>query len=123
MVVDDNLDFIALCQRLLEEHGHRVVGVNLPTRALQVAQELLPDAIVLDVLMPSHDGWEILQTLARDELTRRIPVLVCSVLPEPALALELGAADFLPKRLTSASLLSTLERLRATPEAPRGSRR
>jgi CheY-like chemotaxis protein len=121
VVVDDNLDFIALCQRLLEEHGYRVVGVNLPTDALQVARELLPDAIVLDVLMPSHDGWEVLRTLAGDELTHRIPVVVCSVLREPALALELGAADFVPKRLTSASLLPTLERVRATREAPRGS--
>jgi CheY-like chemotaxis protein len=123
MVVDDNLDFIALCQRLLEEHGYRVVGVNLPDRALQVARELLPDAIVLDVLMPSQDGWEILETLTRAEPTRRIPVVVCSVLREPALALELGAADFLPKRLTSASLLPTLDRVRATREGPRGSPR
>ena len=123
MVVDDNLDFTTLCQRLLEEHGYRVAAVNLPAQAPQVARELQPDAVVLDVLMPSHDGWEILQTLTRDETTRRIPVVVCSVLREPALALELGAADFLPKRLTAASLLPTLERVLATREAIRCPRR
>lgn len=122
LVVDDNLDFLRLCQRYLEGSGTRVLVSSLASEALRVARTSQPDVVIIDVLMPSQDGWDLLSTLQRDDLTRDIPVVVCSVLREPSLALGLGAAGFLPKPITRLSLLSAVEqaglRRQARPDSP-----
>jgi len=114
LVVDDNLDFLRLCRRYLEGSGYRVLTANLAASALRAAHDVRPDVIVLDVLMPRQDGWELLATLKRDDRTREVPVVVCSIFREPDLALGLGAAEFLPKPITRLALLAALERVRAT---------
>jgi len=121
LVVDDNLDFLRLCQRYLEGSAYRPLTASIAAEALRLAREAQPDVILLDVLMPTQDGWELLRRLQRDELTRHIPVIVCSVMREPTLALDLGAAGFLPKPVTRLSLQAALERLQAGRRADRGS--
>lgn len=61
--------------------------------------------------MPSQDGWEILEALQKDPVTRGIPVIVCSVLEDPQLARSLGARAYLQKPVSQSELLSTLESL------------
>ena len=121
LIVDDNLDFLRLCRRYLEDTPYRVLPASLAAEALRVAREAQPDIIVLDVLMPTQDGWELLASLQRDDLTKHIPVVVCSVLREPSLALGLGAIGFLPKPVTLPSLLAALERAATSRRAGRGS--
>ena len=86
----------------------------------QAALEALRDAnqrgepfrlLILDGMMPTMDGWEILQTLQTDPETQHIPVIVCSVWDEPELAFSLGAVDFLKKPITQKELLDALARL------------
>ena len=110
LVIDDNPDFARLFQRYLWAGGYRMLQASTGSQALRLAREVRPQAITLDVMMPSQDGWEILQELRRDETTRDIPVVVCSVLRERDLAFSLGAADFLAKPVTQQALLITLER-------------
>jgi CheY-like chemotaxis protein len=62
--------------------------------------------------MPGRDGWDLLLDLKRDRRTREIPVVFCSVLDEPGLALSLGAADYLHKPIDQPRLVASLERLR-----------
>lgn len=119
LVVDDNPDFLRLCQRCLEDGAYRVLSTNLASEALRLARNVRPDVVVLDVLMPSQDGWELLASLQQDELTRHIPVVICSVLPEPSLALGLGATTFLLKPVTPLSLMAALERVLAEQKARR----
>lgn len=64
--------------------------------------------IILDVLMPGEDGWELLMEFKANESTRDIPVVICSVFSEPQLARNLGAAAYLPKPVTQRALLRTL---------------
>ncbi|MGH2459112.1 MAG: response regulator, partial [Chloroflexota bacterium] len=111
LVVDDNPDVGKLFARMLAKHAYHVVQARSAGRALSVARESPPEAILLDVVMPSRDGWELLATLKGDPKLAEIPVIVCSVLPDRELALSLGAADFLPKPVTRSTLLRALERV------------
>ncbi|MBI2941678.1 MAG: response regulator, partial [Chloroflexi bacterium] len=114
LVVDDNPDIIRLFRRYLADArngtGYRLIQASTGEGAVELALEMKPDVIILDVMMPSQDGWEILQRLRGHEGTRRIPVVVCSILPEKDLALSLGVQDFLLKPVTRSGLLAVLER-------------
>ncbi|MBI2939232.1 MAG: response regulator [Chloroflexi bacterium] len=110
LVVDDNPGVARLFRRYLQGTGYRVVEASTGQGAVALAQQVRPDAVILDVLLPSQDGWEILQQLRGDEITRDIPVIVCSILHERALALALGVTDFLPKPVSRTSLLAALGR-------------
>jgi len=101
-----------------------VVSVADAEQVVDEAVDLQPDVIVLDVLMPGRDGWEVLQQLKSTPETRDIPVIVCSVWRDPDLALTLGAAEFIRKPLTRPRLLEALARVlprTAGAESPPGS--
>ena len=109
-------------RRYLSRSNVRVIGIQEPDRVLPLARQWQPQAITLDVMMPTMDGWEILQALQADPETRHIPVIICSVWDEPELAFSLGAADFLKKPITQKDLLRTLARLKSL-DMPDGSNR
>ncbi len=123
LVVDDNPDLLQLFRRFLAESPYQVVTCASGRDALRLAEEAPPLAITLDVMMPGQDGWEVLQTLKNQPATRGIPVIVCSVLRERALALNLGADEFLVKPVTQQTLLAALAHCArmARPAAPPGS--
>ena len=115
LVVDDQATAIRLFERYLSRSAIQVVGTQEPRQALALAQQLRPSAVALDVMMPSMDGWEVLQTLRADPETKQIPVLVCSVWDEPELAVSLGAAAFLKKPVMQRDLLAALQGLDLLP--------
>jgi CheY-like chemotaxis protein len=110
LMIEDNVDIVTLFRRYLAGHKVTLVVAKSQEQALRLAGELQPQAITLDVMMPDEDGWEILQTLKRAPATRDIPVIICSVLQEPALALSLGASDYITKPVERAELLRILQR-------------
>lgn len=124
LVVDDNAGMLELFQRYLADQGYRLVGAQNGAEGLSLAEEQQPDVIVLDVMMPRQDGWEVLQLLQNRSKTRHIPVIVCSVLDDPELAYSLGATEFLAKPVTRARLLGALTHCLAHSLAPsdRGAR-
>jgi CheY-like chemotaxis protein len=75
---------------------------------LRTVQQVMPDAILLDLMMPGMDGWELLQRLRTDGDTQDIPVIICSVINDPELAYSLGASKFVPKPVTRETLLEAL---------------
>lgn len=110
MVVDDNQDLAALFQRYLATQSWQVVGAANGVEARAQIAAKLPTVIAMDVLMPKQDGWELLSALKRSAVTRDIPVIVCSVLKQPQLALALGADAYLTKPVTREALLAMLRR-------------
>lgn len=118
LVIDDNPDVIRLFQRYLGAAHARVVGVDNAREAVRLARELRPHAITLDLMMPTQDGWEILQTLKAHAETRDIPIVVCSVLRERELALALGAAAFLAKPINQRQLVSALQEVLRVRQMP-----
>jgi CheY-like chemotaxis protein len=108
LVVDNNADFVRLVGRYLTGHGWEVVGAADVEQAQAETRRRTPRAILLDVVLPDRDGWELLLALKRRPATRDVPVIVCSVLNEPAVALSLGAAAYLHKPITQRQLLGAL---------------
>jgi CheY-like chemotaxis protein len=84
--------------------------------ALEKAEQLRPDAITLDILMPSANGFSTLLSLKTAAQTTPIPIIVVSIVDQPKLGFALGAADYLIKPVEKVALLSTLRKhLRPVP--------
>jgi len=112
LIIDDNLDAIQLVQRYLTNSIWRSIAAREPIEGFALAQQIKPQVILLDVMMPGMDGWELLARLRRHPGTEAIPVVICSILPEEQLAWSLGASGFLRKPLDREELLRMLERTR-----------
>lgn len=111
LVVDDNEGLVKLLRRYLTDQACRVVAATDGQEGLRLAQELVPDAIVLDVMMPEMDGWELLQRLRNHPRTAGVPVIICSVINDPGLAYSLGASLVLHKPVDRGAVLDALVQL------------
>jgi CheY-like chemotaxis protein len=109
LVVDDNADTLQLFARYAVGTRYAVTGTREPGRALQLAEEVHPAIVVLDVMMPDLDGWEMLARLREHPSTGQTAVIICTVLPQQALALALGANAFLQKPVTREAFLAALD--------------
>jgi signal transduction histidine kinase/DNA-binding response OmpR family regulator len=114
LVIEDDPAAAELLRVYLEGAGYAVVASATGSQGLDWAAELRPDAIVLDILLPDIDGWEILQRLKRNPATIGIPVLVVSVVDDRPLGLALGAVDYFVKPIARDSLLAALGKLTFT---------
>ncbi|NLG48733.1 MAG: response regulator [Chloroflexi bacterium] len=109
LVIDDNVDTLQLFQRYLQGTRYGFVGERDPQHALALAQELTPKVIILDVMLPGIDGWEMLGRLREHPVTHGLPVIVCTILPCERLALTLGASAFMRKPVSRGTLLAALD--------------
>lgn len=119
LLIDDDPDFAQLVQRYLRGHPYQVLVATNAQRALELARTGEVELVVLDVLMPTQDGWEILRELRRLPPTCDVPVVLCSVLADWALARSLGATSLLAKPVTQRSLLDALRECSASQAANR----
>ena len=103
LIVDDMPENLGVLGALLRGEGYEVKAANSGPVALRYAvQEPLPSLILLDIMMPEMDGFEVLRRLRESDLTRNIPVMFLTALSDPhdvALGLRQGAADYIPKPL------------------------
>lgn len=111
LIIDDNEGLVELLERYLTDQACRVVAAANGQEGLRLAQELTPDAIVLDVMMPGMTGWEVLQRLHNSPQMANVPVVICSVINNPELAYSLGASLFLPKPVSRNDVLNALRQL------------
>jgi signal transduction histidine kinase/DNA-binding response OmpR family regulator len=114
LVVEDDAAAAELLRIYLEGAGYAVAIAGTGREGLVWAEELHPSAVILDILLPDLDGWEILQRLKRRDPTRSIPVLVVSVVDDRPLGLALGAVDYFVKPIARDPLLAALGRLTFT---------
>jgi CheY-like chemotaxis protein len=108
LVIDDELAAVELFQSYVIGLDYQVIGETNPEEAVTRALEIHPDVIIIDVMMPGMDGWELLQRLHHTPPLRDVPVIVCSVLSEGDLAAALGAAAFLKKPILRSQLVVAL---------------
>jgi CheY-like chemotaxis protein len=118
LVIDDNRAFVELLRRYLAGDDWYVVGAASGAEARRLLQELVPTIILVDVMMPHEDGWELLRVFKNSTATRDIPIIVCSVLNEPELAAMLGAAAYLVKPVSRDALLQVLDSWRRFVPSP-----
>ena len=109
LVIEDNVDALRLIERYLSNSCYRFVGTSDPAQALPMAKDTSPRVIVLDVMLPEVDGWELLGRLHEHPGMRDVPIIVCTILPEAQLAAELGAAAFIRKPLSRQAPLQALD--------------
>jgi CheY-like chemotaxis protein len=100
LVVDDEPDVLLLCRLNLQQRGHELLEAADGSTALEIARELHPDVIVLDLMLPGISGYDVLEALQRDAETTDIPVLVLtakSLRADRERSHGLGASAFLTK--------------------------
>jgi CheY-like chemotaxis protein len=110
LIVDDDPDTIDLYSRYLRAEDYAVSMASSVHQADSILSEGKPDLILLDLMMPAErDGWTVLYRLQESPELASIPIVVCSVLYQPELALALGAARILTKPITKERLLQTVQ--------------
>jgi len=116
VVVEDDRRSFDLLRVYLEAAGARVVSARDGEEGLDTVRRLSPAGVVLDILLPGIDGWDVLAQLKADPGTAAIPVIVVSMLDERGRGFALGAAEYLVKPVGKEQLLAALYRAAAMPE-------
>jgi CheY-like chemotaxis protein len=116
LVIDDNPAILRLFERYLAPQHYEVLKAHAGSDALALAADSHPAVVLLDVMMPTMDGWQVLRSLKENPATTDTPVIICSVLKEPELAFSLGANAYLKKPVERLELLALVERM-INPEA------
>ncbi|MHC8320923.1 EAL domain-containing response regulator [Pseudomonas sp. GB2N2] len=107
LIVDDEPHVRKLLQILLQNKGYQTLTANSGEEALLMIAQQPPDLILLDIMMPGMDGYEVARQLKTDKATANIPIIMLSALGEHSArisGLEAGAEDFLNKPVESAEL-------------------
>jgi len=114
LVVDDNAQNVELLEAMLIPQGYEVTAAYDGLQALEMVKEASPDLIILDIMMPKMDGFEVARRLRQQEETRAIPILMVTALRElrdKIRGLESGADDFLSKPFNRIELLARVRSL------------
>jgi signal transduction histidine kinase/CheY-like chemotaxis protein len=119
LIVEDDHRSAGLLRVYLENAGYAVAIARDGVEGLELARRLEPAAVILDVMLPRLNGWEVLAQLKGDPATAAIPVVVVSMVDEQGAGFALGAADYLVKPVDGTRLLDALARC----VAPRRDRR
>ncbi len=120
LVVDDDAAVLDLMQRILLKEGFRPVLADDPRKAIALSRAVKPSAVILDVLMPEMNGWEVLRALKADAELETVPVVMLTIVDDRRTGLALGAVEHLVKPIDRDVLMRTLDRVcpRGTPAAP-----
>jgi signal transduction histidine kinase/DNA-binding response OmpR family regulator len=110
LVIDDNHNDRRFLHRYLSSEGYNVALATNGQQGLQMALEILPDLITLDVMMPEMDGWETLVSLKNNPKLSHIPVVMSSIIEDRHLAQTLGAVDYLVKPVEKQRLIKLLDK-------------
>lgn len=117
LVIGDNQKLLGDAEGLLAAEGHLPISISAPQAAVQTARSMRPGAILLDVLMPGFDGWDVLAALKGDPMTTAIPVIMIAMLGERRRALAAGASGVVDRPLGAGKLRAALGDL--APPSPR----
>ena len=109
LIVDDDVDTLRLVGLMLQRQGYQIVAANHGSQALRMAISELPDLILLDIMMPEVDGYEVTRRLRADFRTRDIPIILFtakSQVEDRATGLKAGADDYLTKPIQPTELFA-----------------
>ena len=108
LVIEDDPGAVRLLRTYLEAEGYVVQVATDGEAGIAAARANPPGAIILDVLLPGIDGWEVLRRLKVDPALRDVPVMVATVIDERNVAMNLGAVDYFVKPVRRDALLARL---------------
>ena len=118
LVIDDDPDVCLLVSAMLEPALYEVHGAEAGESGVVLANEALPDVILLDLQMPGMGGYQVIQLLREREQTARIPIVLLTASDDPALnrkAYAAGAHACIPKPFRREALIAVIEAALANP--------
>ncbi|MFN8399444.1 MAG: response regulator [Anaerolineales bacterium] len=123
LIVDDDADTLRLVGLMLQRQGYQIIAASNGSQGLTKAFEERPDLILLDVMMPDMDGYEVTRRLRKNPATASIPILMFTAktqLDDKVAGFEVGADDYLTKPTHPTELQSHVKALlaRSTPKLP-----
>lgn len=111
VIVEDEEDILELISYNLQKEGFRISGFDSGEKAIAAVKAELPDLIILDLMLPGIDGFEVCRLLKQDESTRNIPLVMLTAKGEETdivTGLELGADDYITKPFSPRILIARL---------------
>jgi len=113
--IEDEREMIDLVSLILSRNRFEVLGANGGREGLDLVRKEIPDAILLDLMMPDMDGWEVYQQLKADQKTSQIPVIVVTAKAQSidkVLGLHIAKVDdYIAKPFSPKELVESLERV------------
>ena len=114
LIIEDEVDILNFASRVLELEGYCVLRTDNDEEALMMMRESRVDLILLDLRLPKHDGWAVLEKMKSDPSLSAIPVIVFSASAQVSQrdrAFSMGAADYLVKPQSAADLKQAVAHL------------
>ena len=111
LVIDDDSAVTDLLTLLLKSNGFEVAATNNSTEGLGIIRDISPDVVILDLMMPEMDGWQICKAVREFS---QVPIIILSALNDPSMiasVLDAGADDYLTKPTPSRVLIAHINRL------------
>ncbi len=123
LIVDDEQDILDLIKYNLESEGYHTLLARDGVQALKLAQTGSPDLIILDVMLPGKDGWQVMRELRQNSDTKNIPVIFLTARSseiDEVVGIELGADDYIIKPISIRKLLARVKMVlrKPAPVAP-----
>lgn len=113
--IEDEPEMVDLVRLILKRKNYEVIGANGGREGLDTVRRLLPDIVLLDLMMPDMDGWEVYQQLKADENTRDIPVIVITAKAQnidKVLGLHIAKVnDYISKPFSPKDLVDSLQKV------------
>jgi two-component system response regulator VicR len=113
LCIEDEAEMIDLIRLILGRRGFEVIGANGGLEGLAKVRETSPDLVLLDLMMPDMDGWEVYQQMKAEEKTRSIPVIVVTAKAQnidKVLGLHIAKVDdYIAKPFSPQDLLKSVE--------------
>ncbi|MDD5449476.1 MAG: response regulator [Candidatus Omnitrophica bacterium] len=116
LIIDDEVDLVGLLKTKLELRNYHIVPLYTSKRSLEITKREKPDLILLDIMMPDKDGYEVCRELRADEDTSAIPIILFSAKPDQKEYLKtgtksVGADDYIVKPFETDALLEKIKGL------------
>lgn len=112
LIADDDRDILELVAFRLGHAGYETITADDGAEALRLAREQQPDLVVLDVMMPKKDGYEVMRALRTDQATRRTPVILLTARAQESdvsRGFEAGADDYVRKPFSPQELTARVQ--------------
>ena len=113
--VEDELEMIDLVKLILNRKGYEVIGAAGGREGLDIIRDVLPDLVLLDLMMPDIEGWEVYQQMRADDATKHIPVIVITAKAQnidKVLGLHIAKVnDYISKPFSPQDLVTSVEKV------------
>lgn len=113
--IEDEVEMIDLVRLILGRKGFEVIGANGGKEGLEAVRAEVPDLVLLDLMMPDLDGWEVFQQMKAEEATRHIPVIVVTAKAQTidrVLGLHIAKVDdYISKPFSPQELITSVEKV------------